>query len=103
MQVDTTDGTFTIDAALIGELLAVRAADVPPLVRSGAITSVCETGVGDDRGTFRLNLFYRGRHARLRIDAAGQILQRSVIDFGERPARRPRPGETTRTPHPLSK
>jgi hypothetical protein len=70
---------------LIGELLGIPPVDVPALMRSGDITSVCESGVDADQGTFRLNLFYRGRHARLRVDPAGQILQRSIIDFGDRP------------------
>lgn len=90
MHVDIVDAAFVVDATLIGELLDVPAADVPDLMRCHAITSVCETGVGTDQGTFRLNLFHRGRHVRLRIDAAGRILQRSIIDFGgDRPLRQP--------------
>ena len=76
---------FTLDAALVGELLHVPPAEVPALMRSKSITSVCESGIDADHGTFRLNLFYRGRHARLRVGSEGQILHRSVIDFGERP------------------
>ncbi|MPZ37167.1 MAG: hypothetical protein GEU95_03735 [Rhizobiales bacterium] len=90
MQVDIVDGTFVVDAALIGELLGIPAADVPALMRSRAITSVCETGVDADQGTFRLNVFHRARHARLRVDATGRILQRSVIDFGKETLRRAR-------------
>lgn len=90
MHVDIVDNAFVVEAALIGELLDVPAADVPALMRSHAITSVCETGVGADQGTFRLNLFHRARHVRLRIDKAGRILQRSIIDFGDRPLRRAR-------------
>ncbi|MGE0007519.1 MAG: DUF6522 family protein [Parvibaculaceae bacterium] len=88
---------FVIDAALIGDLLGVPAADVPALMRGGSITGVCERGAGADQGTFRLSLFHRGRRGRLRIDAAGRILQRSVVDFGERPPprRRRRPRQTS--------
>lgn len=82
IRIDHIEGDFIIDAALIGELLNVPAADVPALMRSNHITGVCESGVDVDQGTFRLNLFHEGRHARLRIDADGRILQRSVIDFG---------------------
>lgn len=87
-RIDRIDGDFIVDATLIGELLNVPVADVPALMQSKRITSACESGIDKDQGTFRLNLFYRGRHARLRLDAAGHILQRSVIDFGERPALR---------------
>lgn len=82
-RIGRVDGDFVLDAALIGELFDLPAADVAPLMRSKHITSICETGIDADQGTFRLNLFYRGRHARLRIDATGRILRRSVIDFGE--------------------
>jgi hypothetical protein len=85
MQVNIEAEAFVVDAALIGELLGIPAADVPNLMRSGDITSVCETGVDADQDTFRLNLFHGGRHARLRVDANGRVLQRSYIDFGERP------------------
>ena len=81
---------FTLDAALIGELLDVPPTDVPALMRSKSITSVCESGIDADRGTFRLNLFYHGRHVRLRVGSEGQILHRSIIDFGERPLQRGR-------------
>jgi len=92
MQVDIVDGTFVIDAALIGEVLGIAAADVPALMRSRAITSVCEVGIDTDQGTFRLNFFHRARHARLRIDATGRILKRSTIDFGKESVRRTRRG-----------
>lgn len=81
---------FTLDAALIGELLDVPPTDVPALMRSKSITSVCESGIDADRGTFRLNLFYNRRHVRLRVGSEGQILHRSIIDFGERPLQRGR-------------
>lgn len=83
--IDRIDGDFIVDATLIGDLLNVPANEVPALMRGGRITSICESGVGADQGTFRLNFFHRGRQARVRIDASGHILQRSVIDFGERP------------------
>ncbi len=93
--IECIEGDFIIDATLIGELLNVPAADVPALMRNNSITSVCETGINSDQHTFRLNLFYRGRHARLRVDAMGRILQRSIIDYGERRlSRRSREGST---------
>lgn len=84
-KVERDGDSFTLDAALVGELFDVSPADVPALVRSKAITSVCETGIDADYSTFRLNLFYRGRHVRLRIGSEGHILHRSIIDFGQRP------------------
>jgi hypothetical protein len=88
MQVEIVDGSFVVDAALIGKLLHVADADVQALLLSRAITSICEAGVGTDQGTFRLNFFHQTRRAILRIDATGRVLQSSVIDFGKRPAGR---------------
>jgi hypothetical protein len=95
MQVEITDGDILIDAALLGELLHVKPAEVPILMRTHAITSFCERGVDAHQGQFRLRFFYRNRRAQLSVDTSGQILRRSVIDFGQRPLPRVlhRPGD----------
>jgi hypothetical protein len=59
--------------------------DVPPLMREHAITSICERGIDEHRGEFRLSFFYKNRRARLNVDTSGHILRRSIIDFGKRP------------------
>lgn len=92
-QIDRIDGDFLIDAALIGDLLDIPAAEVPALMRNKSITSVCERGIDADEGLFRLNFFYGSRHIRLRVDAAGRVLHRSTIDFGERSPARGRQAE----------
>jgi hypothetical protein len=76
-------GEITVDAAVLGTLLGLPAAEVPALMREGAITSLCERGEGEDEGRYRLSFFYRNRRARLHLDDAGCILRRGVIDFGE--------------------
>lgn len=83
--IEFSDNTFLVDAALIGELLHVPATSVPILMRERRITSICERGTGQDEGEFRLTFFYRSRRARLITDAAGRLLRRSAIDFGDRP------------------
>lgn len=85
LQVERREDDFIVDASLVSELLDVPPIEVPALIRDRRITSVCERGTDSDDGLFRLNLFYRGRHARLRVDPAGRIVHRSVIDFGDRP------------------
>jgi hypothetical protein len=82
--IELSDNTFLVDATLIGELLHIPASHVPILMREGKITSVCERGVDEHAGEFRLTFFYRTRRARLGTDAAGRILRKSVIDFGDR-------------------
>ncbi|QOZ55413.1 DUF6522 family protein [Bradyrhizobium sp. CCBAU 53338] len=83
--IEFSDNTFLVDAALIGELLHVPVTSVPVLMREGQITSVCERGIGEDEGEFRLTFFCRSRRARLITDLAGRLLRRSAIDFGDRP------------------
>jgi len=84
MKLAREESTFTVDAALLSELLDVPPSDIQDLMRRNEITSLCERGVGEHRGQFRLTFFYKGRRARLSVDEAGRILRRSVIELGER-------------------
>lgn len=84
LAIEVRDNTFLVDAELVGELLHIPPARVPALMREGRITSACERGTDEQAGEFRLTFFYLGRRARLSTDAAGRILRRSVIDFGDR-------------------
>jgi hypothetical protein len=79
-----TDG-FAIDAPLLSELLNVPPSDVQDLIRKREVTSFCERGEGEHEGQYRLTFFYKGRRARLNVDESGEIIRRSVIDFGDRP------------------
>lgn len=94
MRVEIADGDIVVDAALLAPLLDVPAADVPDLMRSQAITSLCERGIDAHEGQYRLSFFYRNRRVRLNVDANGQVLQRRTVDFGDRalPAKLRRPG-----------
>lgn len=83
------NGAFEVDARLVGDGLGIDAALVPALMRKGAITSLCERGTEDDAGRYRLTFFYEGRRFRIVVDAEGKVLQRSLLDLGER-ARVPR-------------
>jgi hypothetical protein len=83
----SADGAFLVDAKLIGELLRISASRVPSLMREGKITSICERGVDEHAGEFRLTFFYWNRRARLGIDSAGQVLRKSAVEFGDRPGR----------------
>ncbi len=85
MQVEIANGDIQVDAVLLGELLSIPPAEIPALMRAGAITSRCERGVDAHEGQFRLSFFYKSRRARLVVNSAGRILQRSMIDFGQLP------------------
>jgi hypothetical protein len=77
-------GSPTVGAETIAQGLGIRAIEVHPLMRSGEITSRCEVGRGEDAGLTRLTFFLRGARFRLVVDAAGRVVRRSTIDFGER-------------------
>lgn len=85
MHVELNNGEFCIEARLLGDLFKVEPAAIPALMRGGVLTGVCERGVGEDDGKYRLSFFYGSRRVQLNVDAAGTVLRRSVVDFGDQP------------------
>lgn len=79
------DGVVDVDAGTVAAGLGVDPALVPAYMREGKITSLYERGVGDDAGRHRLTFFFANRRLRLVLDECGNILQRSVLDFGDHP------------------
>jgi hypothetical protein len=55
------------------------------MMRKGEITSLCERGVNEDAGRYRLTFFHKSRRFRLVVDGTGTVIQRSTVDFGDRP------------------
>lgn len=94
MQVEITHGDIVIEADALAPLLGITAADLPDLMRSRAVTNICERGIDADEGHYRLTFFYRNRKVRLDVDPAGKVTRRMTIDFGERnlPSQLRRPG-----------
>ena len=78
-------GDICVDAQVIAEGLGLRPAEVHEGMRAGWITSRCERGIDADQGRFRLTFFSRSKRLRLVVDEAGQIIQRSGVDFGKEP------------------
>ena len=60
----------------------------PPFVqvpmREGKITNFCERGGGDGAGQYRLTSLDENRRFRLIVDEGGNVIRRSMIDFGDR-------------------
>ena len=83
----THDGEgFVVPAELLAEALRLEAAAVPGLLASGGIRTVSEEGVGADEGRFRLSFTHANRRLRLVVDASGTLINRSVADYGQKPA-----------------
>jgi hypothetical protein len=82
--VEFEDGALNVDVAIVAEGLGIA----PPLVlegmREGRITSLCERGVDDDDGRYRLTFFSERRRFRVVVDRLGNVVQHSSIDFGDR-------------------
>ena len=85
--VTLSDAGFEVDANLIGASFRLNPADVPALMREGAMTSLCETGVEEDAGRWRLTFFHAGRALRLTVDGTGSILRHATFDVPRRKGR----------------
>jgi hypothetical protein len=87
------DGAIQVDAAIVSAGFDLAPTVFLERLREGRITSLCERGIDEDRGRYRLTFFSETRRFRLVVDERGAILKRSAIDFGDMPlpasARRP--------------
>jgi hypothetical protein len=81
------DDAVQVPAAVIAHGFDLETPMVQSLMRSGELTSLCEKRENEDIGRYRLTFFYMNRRFQLVIDSTGEILQRSVIDFGDRELR----------------
>ena len=77
-------GEFSVDAAEIAEGLRIHPAQVLAGMRQRRITSLCERGIDEDAGRYRLTFFYARRRFRLVVDEAGTIIDRAVEDRRKR-------------------
>ena len=84
-EVEFLDGSFHVAAEAVASGLGVAPADVPELLRTGRITSLCEKGLDEDAGSYRLTFFHGNRRLRLMVDERGRIFRRGLIDFGDQP------------------
>jgi uncharacterized protein DUF6522 len=82
--IEFEEGALKVDATIIGQSLGIEPARVQGLMREGKITSLCERGMDDDAGRYRLTFFYESKRFRLVVDDAGNVVQRSTVDFGDR-------------------
>jgi hypothetical protein len=51
-------------------------------MREGKVTSLCERGVGEDAGRYRLTFFHENRVLRIVVDEDGNVLEQSTADIG---------------------
>lgn len=86
-QVEVGENGFVVDAAILAEAFGIMPPEVQPLMQSGTITSLCEKGVNEDEGRWRLTFYFAGRAVRLTVNTKGDILGQSRFDAPRRVAR----------------
>jgi hypothetical protein len=84
-KIEIGPGSLHICASVIAQGLALEPSRVQAMMRKGEITSLCERGVNEDAGRYRLTFFHKSRRFRLVVDGTGTVIQRSIVDFGDRP------------------
>ena len=80
-QVRLQNGEMEVEAELIAKGLELDPAQVQHELRSGSIKSTCETGMGEDGGTYRLTFRTSHRRFRVVVDEAGHVLKWSKFSF----------------------
>jgi hypothetical protein len=83
-KIEIQNGAMDIEASIVAEGLQIDPSLVQAMMRNGEITSICERGVNEDTGRYRLTFFHKNRRLRLTVDATGTIIRRSIINFGDR-------------------
>jgi hypothetical protein len=68
-------GDLTVDAAVVAPRLGVDVATLKREMRRGIVYSRVERGEGEDAGSWRLTLIYRGRRVTLLRTAAGEVYE----------------------------
>jgi hypothetical protein len=86
-RIEVDDGAFQVDSAVVARGLKLEPSSVQDMMRNGEITCLCERGVNEDTGRFRLTFFHESRRFRILVDANGVIIQRSTIDFSDHGSR----------------
>jgi hypothetical protein len=77
--IEFQEGAVSVDARLIAEGLSIDPVQVQPLMRAGRLTSLCEQGIGEDAGRFRLSFFHRRKCLQLVVDTDGNVVQRTTL------------------------
>ena len=84
-RLEFEENAISVDATLIAQGLGIEPSAVQPRMREGKITGFCEQGADQDTGRYRLTFFHGSRRLRLIVDREGRVLQRTLLDFGDRP------------------
>lgn len=87
--LELAEGAISIDAALIAPDLNLDPPGVLEAIRTGHLTALCEQGIAEDAGRFRLTFYHANRQLRVIVDQQGRVLERSAARL------RPQPGHSS--------
>jgi Family of unknown function (DUF6522) len=82
IEIEGSGQAFTVPADVIAKGLKLAPEQVQPMLAGRLITSWVEAGVDADHGTFRLTFATDKRRLRLIVDALGDVISTSTLDFG---------------------
>lgn len=85
MKVSFQDDDIEVETTDIASAFGISPDEVMKRIREGAISSVCEKGVDEDEGRYRITFFTDTCRLQLIAERGGFVLQRSKIDFGAQP------------------
>lgn len=83
--IEFEDGAIQVDAAIVAEGLGIAPSLVQERIRAGKITSLCERGINEDKGRYRLTFFSESKRFRLIVDERGNVVQHFALTFSDRP------------------
>lgn len=82
IEIEDSGQAFTVPAELIAQGLKLAPEAVQPMLAGRQISSWVEAGVDEDLGTFRLTFATDKRRLRVIVDALGEVISHSTLDFG---------------------
>ena len=85
-QVERDGEGFVLPAILLAKSFGMTEDEVRKAMRDGALTSICEAGVGSDARRWRLTFRHANRACRYTVDEAGTILSTSRFPARTRPS-----------------
>ena len=66
-----------IEASVIGGGLGIEPSQVQAQLREGKISTLCERGIGEDQGHYRVTFYCGKRRFRVLIDESGNLVEES--------------------------
>jgi hypothetical protein len=76
--IEFEHGSFSVPVEIVAAGLDIEVELVRPLMHQNKITSLCERGVGEDAGRFRLTFFHADQLFHLVVEGEGRIVQIST-------------------------